>query len=827
MSGPPDASVVHAESRSEPTRWSRYVGMPLFWTLFTIILLAGAALRTRHIDMPPIDFPQDRQASNLMRVDRIMEGAGLFDFQRPWLEVQFLPWLTARTRGVAHLMGIHLWTWARLWNVLFSTVFVGLSAWVGFLAVTPDRASHRRRMGVALLVMAVIAFHPFHVRLSRMMIPEALTLALQAAAVVAFIRACRAPTDRWRWAVFALVYAFGIMAKLPALLWLPPFAAVFLFQVNLRWRTKAIAAGGLVVLLVGVLALIQFNPFTFLADYQDRFREAAAQTKAWMNHTLWWRSYAGRVLLMLTLPGAALAVLGLPSAPALFSLALLTMLVVLYPLNNLNTYNFCHLILPGTVLAVLGAFHFMDFFGERRAHGRLLAFLVLAVLFAVLLPLGPSMNGEDRPRQEILHAVKLIEREVPPEAGLVVSEGATQYNWGVLKYLLEHRGRKSVSISHEHADLSQGYYYSLERFGRRPLEDASRGWVAWASLPGEFGGLLLTRYDRATLAPILDQRFLTMRQSRAKAVGALKATAFHLPTDAFDSEERILATAPGQKLQIGMDWHNPHHRKLASLRFKHTELDMLLAAPIRRGGFSLEQGGILCLPPGSRTTAFYTLELPTYFPEGDYQMFYYPLTRKGWKRTGRSPKRLPFLLRCRRTDTARETSSDQFVRNFRRIYPVRHQCGPTAWHDAWLYRHMYVEGFNYARPAEHLVTLPRRLPPGRYRLALKGEGTLITSMDSPQYLWPKVHVELPGQGCVAKIELADDQPAWHETSFEAEAAFDLLHLKTDIKGAQHGRFPCWMINFRPASFGPEGQQYAILRAIRLTPAEADPESHGP
>ena len=98
----------------------------LFWTGFIMLFLAGFVLRFQHLDMPPIDFPADRQKSNTLIIEKMIGGEGFLDFRGEWLELRMLPWLVANNSVMCEWFNCEIWTLARIFSLFFGLLTVCL-----------------------------------------------------------------------------------------------------------------------------------------------------------------------------------------------------------------------------------------------------------------------------------------------------------------------------------------------------------------------------------------------------------------------------------------------------------------------------------------------------------------------------------------------------------------------------------------------------------------------------------------------------------------------------------------------------------------------------
>jgi hypothetical protein len=282
----------------------------LFWIGFALLFIAGAILRTIRIDMPPIDFPADRQKGNCLIIDLFRSGDYHLNTRSEWMEIRLYPWIVAKTAWLCGLFSIDIWTLARAWVAVFGMITVAFAALAGYWAAAEPQASRNRRLRLALLLMAAMAFNTFHIRVSRMITTESLTLALQAGALAFFLMAYHNPKRIRYYALFIIFFVLSGIGKIPSLIWLPAYFLYFSFNRAIRLRTRLMGAGVMVLGSFFVLWAYKLNPFSIAQSYMSNYSTISGQAIEWMHNELWIRSYIGRIVLMLTLPGAVFAILG-------------------------------------------------------------------------------------------------------------------------------------------------------------------------------------------------------------------------------------------------------------------------------------------------------------------------------------------------------------------------------------------------------------------------------------------------------------------------------------------------------------------------------------
>jgi len=778
----------------------------LFWLTFVLILLLGAWLRAYRLDLPPVDYPADRQRTNMNAVHALIKDTQILDMRRAFLELWILPWLTARTRWVAGLFNLELWTLARLWSFGFGLCTVAGAAAAGFLAADPQWGLERRRR-LALLFMTALAINPYHVFISRMISTESATLALQMAALVCFWMAWRRPRG-WRWVgLFVLFFMLAGAAKIPSLIWLPGCFVYFMAQ---RAYDRRLRIGVFIALLLAVGAVFwvyKLNPFTLYEDYSRRYAWFASQAQGWIGSEPWTRTYLTRLALMLTLPGVLLAAVGLLTAPWLFRITMLTFLVLFYGLVNLNTYNFAHAIIPGMALAAWGvdglvwmaAASGSSAAGSARLRAALAVGLILLVIL-VLAPFGPDPARHPQPRADVLRAAEVIRRLAPP--GTIVRHDEPE---GSLGYLLR---QYDDSLSRE-LDLMTGYYFSFDRFGEQPVRNAARSWVAWASLPGEPRGLLFSREPERQPDAAEFEGFVAVAGVRSDPPLAVEAETFFVPKELYQAAAHEIRVEPGQQLRIGIRWRNPDHARVAGIRWSSSEWRRYIPVPLRAGGFGIQYGGVLCVPPLDQQTAFYTFELPPSLPVGVYYVNYYPLPEVRWTDVERGFAAFPFTIRCEGAGESQRT----MARDFAELYPMLLDDDPRLWSAHRWFRNMRVIGYETIEEGNYLLSCPRS-EPGIYRLTLGGEALPVPDARDPDALWPELSIFLPEdrQRVAATITLASDRPGRFSAEFVAHAPFDSLLIHVPPARGRQMEKPLWTFDFVPEDFG---RQLTRLRSAAL------------
>lgn len=799
----------------------------VFWVALVLICLGGAAARCFRIDMPPVDFPADRQKSNCMRADQFIRHEIKLLDNKQWNEVPFYPWLVARSAGVAKMLGMELWTEARLWSIFFGAATILFAGLAGFWAAA--REAPWRRCLAGLLLAAALAANPYHIATSRMITTESLTVALQAAALAFFLRAYQRLGQRreaWRfgldWALFLVAFGLAGMAKIPSLIWLPGYFLLFVTHRSLNNRVRWGGLAAIVLCTLAVFWVYKLNPFTLISSFKTTYQGLAKETAGWYTNILWVRSYVGRVVLMLTLPGAIFAVIGFLSAPWLFRLTMACYLAMFYFLNNLNTYNFVYGILPGMALAVWGVLLLADIPRLLRRErsgpawaGRLETGAALALIFAIVFiayPQGPN-TAEPVPQGEIVQALSVIGRIVPPKVDVSNDDGQA-----VLSYLLvKEQGRHNTSTMDQlYIKKEIPFQYMLDRFGEHIFMDVTDAWLKWASVPGEFNGLLYCEKPSPFAAG--RQGFVAMSRNRdqAKAPNTLEAETFLVEGEKWDPATRTLKVAPGKPFQIGITWYNSPGAKLAGVALQNKEWNQLLPVPVREGGCAIQRGGLLCLPVGPSGTSYYTFEPPANFPAGHYQLYYYPIMEGHWSDKPAKLDPIPFMIQVGTEKVPGAVPATVVSEKYCNLYPAVYDRQPALWNDAARFRDMQAEGFILDRSCGNFLACPGS-PAGKYELAVRGSGVPILSKDGPEYLWPKVSVFLSSNpnAAVGTVDVAGEDTGVFTVRFTAAQPFDTIQLKTEIIGAVSGRLPVWVTDFRKVSYGVQGQQYARLRGVTL------------
>lgn len=862
-----------------PSRWRRILAgvrhagrralLPStsFWILFLLILVSGAALRTYRMDMPPYDFPADRQHTNAATIELLRQGEPLLNFRNPFMELRLYPWITARTSFLCKTFDCQIWTLARFWSAVFGMLTVVVAALAGYWAAGTPGASRSSRRRIALFMMAALAFNPYHILISHMISTESFTLAMQMCAVAAFWIAYRNPGNLLYFLTFIAFFVLSGWAKIPSLIWAPGFMLYFLAHPAMRGRAGRASLIGGALFIVGGIAIFwvaRINPFRIAREYENSYPYFAHHMQLWMGSTLWTKAYLGRIALMLTLPGVLLATIGFLSAPWLFRITTLVFLVCFYGLVNLNTYNFCHILIPGAALAAWGANSLLRFASGETAASLLARWsprherwqkrlhqatgMALGLFFIFwLYPKGPAEAiPRPTPRGEVEQAMKVIKKIVPAKTWVYHDDGENS-----LSYML---GQTDASCSADKLDLRTGFYYLFERFTERPLLYAGAAWVKWASLPSESGGILFSR-PPAELTPAERARFIPVAwptpaptptpapkpmaltsatQALAPAPAPTTATqavpkpapvatpappaktspleveSLLMPQGPYDAARRTLIVHPGQTVTFGIAWKNPRNYPLAGVVWRAERWQRPVTVPLREGGFSIAKGGVLCLPEGARATACYTFEIPQGFPTGVYSMEVYPLSPGPWREPEQDAAPLPFKIVC----DSGATPSEVIDLPFLALYPAQHFSSPQLWSDSWRFGRMALQGDSFGGTIRsYFLACPMR-PAGVYEITIRGEAEPLDGAPDPAALWPYVEFFLPSdlKVSVARITLDSRSTSEFKATFTAMEPFDTLMIRA--VGDFGEPTPVWLTDFNPVK---TGHQLLNLRSLRLAP----------
>ncbi len=807
----------------------------VYWLLFFSILLGGAVLRSYRLDMPPFDYPEDRQRSYFQSIRALDEGVSLLELRKGWLELAIHPWITARTAWLCRIFHCELWTLARIWSMIFGMLTVALTAWAGWWGAATPGASAARRGRIALLFMAAVAFNPYHIKLSRMIITEPATLMFQVAALGFFWKLYRqgqrtelepgAPaeeTDRTslkamlppKLAVpFIVLLMLSGWAKLPSLIWIPGYSLYFLFhhQIRLRMRLAALGIGALGV--GAVFALYGLNPFTIFSDFARTYPQFAGEAAAWKHNVLWVSSFWGRTVYMLTLPVAFFALVGFLCAPWLFRITTVVFLVLFFQINNLNTYNFCHAMLPGAALAAWGVNALLEMSsgeswrlwgrGERypvwqRWTQMAVGLVGVALLTWGLYPAGPDEIKEAVPRAEVLQSVRVLKQFVPQENKFAHNDILPVWeffsDWG-----------KDLPYS-KGVELDSGWYYSVSRAGDMAIECAVRGWIKWANLPGEPSGILVTTQPPAL--PGRSSDYLSLAPLRLDQPAPFDLRRCLVPSEHFDAQQNAIVARPGDRVTIGLAWKNEQHAPVACMVWKSQEWQQYLPVPLREGGAAMGQLGLLCLADGTPDVLPYTIEIPQEFPVGAYQVLCYAKQNSKEITADKQIITLPFQMLVQ----AKEPVTLPLRRNFIELYLGNFDRAPSVWSNDWFYKDLYLQGYRNWERMSHYLSCPGAQA-GVYELSIVGEAEPVTSKDEPDNVWPFVEVHLPGQEApVARISLNTKETKRFTGTFTATAPFDSLQLVTQVVQGRGGEMPRWLINFVPKSYG---NHVFVLRTAKL------------
>lgn len=886
--GDPAAPAGEPHDAPRPAA-SRLIGRPLaagrrllpstsFWIFFLMILVAGGALRAWRLDMPPFDFPADRQETNASAIARMMDGEPLLPHgsASAWIELRLLPWLTAHTSFLRATLHCEIWTLARLWSLAFALLMLAMTALAGYWAAAVPGAPRARRRRIALLWMAALAFNPYHIQLSRMIMTESLTLSMQMCALAFFWLAYRNPGKILYFMAFFLFFILSGWAKLPSLVWLPGFAIYFLMHPMMR-RRAGLASLGLVGFILGLAAVFliyKMNPLAVFSQYKEKYPYFAQHLQFWMGTPMWTKAYLSRIVLMLTLPGVLFALLGFLTAPWLFRITILVCLGLFYGLVNLNIYNFCHFIIPGTALAAWGVNALIEATsgetassifaswgeGPERWQRRLLQATGLALAAGCIVglyPAGPADNtAYGQPRGEVLQAVEVFKKLVPP--------GTPVYHDDAEKSLSYMAHISVDTYSKDKLDLRSGYYYLFERFTDRPLQYASAAWVKWASQPGEPPGVLFTQLP-GDLSPAEKAKYLAVSTTRpagpaptpaptpAPAAGRfqptplpaptptplprpqpaatpappapasspaasapglpLEATTLFMPLDSYDAARQMLLVHPGRAVTVGITWKNPRKFPLAGIRWKSGRWNQYVSVPVREGGLAMSTGGALCIPEGNPVTAFYTFEIPAGFPVGDYSVTVYPLSPGPWHEPEQGFATLPFKIQC----DSDVVPSEVIERPFRDLYPAQYDAPPWLWPNLRAFRPMQdagLEGYRFGGLTQTYFLSCPMFAPALYEVVIRGEAEPLSGSSDPATAWPVVEVYLPYDLSqpAARVTLNSRRSGEYRATFTALQPFDGVMLKAIADSG--GETPLWTPDFAETPL-KVGKQVLSLRGVRL------------
>jgi hypothetical protein len=809
-----DASALAPIQSKRP----RVSGSLLFALAYVALLAAAFALRFYHVDMPPVDYPTDRQQWNARIAVGMAAGNSLFPRGHGWLELMIHPWLYGHSLWLARRLGLELWTWGRLWSVLFGTLTVGLAPWaIGWPTAWNDPARRRR---VGLLFMAAMAFNPFHVFLSRLLTTEPVTLFLQMATLAAFWRYWRRPDRAPRLAIFVVLFVLSGWAKLPSLIWAPGLGLYCIFDRRVPARRRAMTLAALAVAFCCVFAFFRINPFKTFSVFEKDYPTFANQFLQWKDNVIWKKAFLGIVLLMTTIPGAILAVVGAFCAPPLYVMTLLTFLGLFYGLVNLNTYNFCHAIIPSMALAAWGVDGMLEAAGgwfrrqsawlgrpaaqawaSRAWQGCCLA--LVAGLVAVLSKANPPLPQGSNPRGDVLEAAKVAQRLVPPGQAVLDDDGE-----GSFGFMLG-RGLRRAGAS----PTGNEYFMSFQRYDpARLLPNVAKAWPLWSSLPGEQDGVLFGPAPPASgaLADCLKARF------DAPPGAPLSIAEAWLPKDRVDQAGKRLVAHPGDAFKIGIVWHNPSHARLAFMTWSNEVIGQALPLPVRQGGAAFANGAILRLPMDDRQVAVYEIEIPSFYPVGQCTLIYSAIADLA--NYAAPAQRGNFPVPVSIEPTPNQIAQKSIDRPFAELYPGIYHCAPDLWTENRFFRDMRVEGYTIYRPSSYYFSTPARSP-GEYRLTLRGSAYPITQSDSPALDWPKVEVVLHGaaEQDAGEIAIAAFKDQEFSLEFKADAPFDAVELRVSLIQARLGLIPAWFTIFDPHSyaFHYSGQQVALMREARL------------
>ncbi len=801
------------------------VSRVLFWAGFIMLLLTGFVSRFQHLDMPPIDFPSDRQKSNTLIIEKMIGGESILDFRGEWLELRMLPWLVANNSVMCEWFRCEIWTLARIFSLFFGLLTVAITPMIGYYTLGDQGVSVQRRYLGALIMMAAMALNPYHVELSRMITTEPLTLACQAAMVGFFWIAQRRPAVKRTWFICIILMGLSVMGKIPSLIWLPSMAIYFLFTKGLKTKWKIIFGFLGMIILFMVFWLQEVNPFRIYDSYSMKYTVHSTEAGAFMHGDIWQRTYIGRCFLMLTFPGVCLCFLGLFVAPWFYRITFLFCIAILYPLNNLNIYNFSHLILPGMILATYGAMLLLElpasnniirfpgtlYSGWRQSAGWVTGSLLLMAFIVLLSPLGPQFNRVDNLRGELIQPAQVVNRLEPRPSRISTADGTGSLGYFINRAFPDMR----VLIQKDYMPGYASSHYTLDRYSVDTLKTLSRSWVDWASLPGEFGGLVVSSQLERPIN-ISDSKFMTLIPKPDTQHDGLKINKIRVMRSDANFQNQMLNVSPGDRFSLEILWDNPENYRLAALYTMHHDWKQMVPMPVRKGGLTLNTRAVLCIPESHPFAARYTLELPPNFPSGTYYVYYFPVRANEWGVVTPKPVPLPLVINCSpNVDHAPDKISASFID----AWPLYHDNSKILWRDALHYKDMIVEGYEpsfMAAKLGYLLSTPGSNA-GRYTLTLTSDATPITSVTSREFNWPEIQVYLPHSPNkpVGSVRVDSKKIGSFSLTFHADKSFDSIRIMSNLQQAKMGRMPLWLMHFYPAEYGERRYQRINLRGYEL------------
>ncbi len=790
-----------------------------FWPIFLLILVASLYIRSNQLDMPPVDFPADRQRSSHVFTERIMDGSGSIHVGRSWLELQILPWISGKTSGLCRIFNCEIWTLARTYNVIFSILTILLAALAVFMATARPATTIASRRRITLFFTAAIGLNPFHADISRLILAEPLALLFQAGALVFFFRLHQ--QNRYTYGpllCMILLLMFSALAKLTSLVWLPSVLLALLCGRRLSRSTRIVALILIIAATAFVLAMININPVQIALSFKDQFRVTYIDFASWFGTTLWDKVYLSRIVLVFTMPGIFFALIGLFRSPWIFQVTAITALVCFYLLVNINVYNFCHLLIPGMALAawgmdqmfLLAAIAWNNFTAQETRLSRhlprgrpvetFMGILSCIALVMILYPLGPRLGHPAEPRPEIEQVVDVYRKHIP------VDEQAYNDDMEGSVSLITGTGFGNISKTPE-----SRFFYSIDRFDPKVFDLASVSWIRWASLPGEPNGILFDNDERAGRVP--QNPVNPDREQLIEEPGVIWPGGGIYPANRYSLDDKTLSIDRGTSFALEITWKHLEQTRLMGLRWWHLGLDKPVPVPIRTGGFSYMTGGVLCLPQNSHIPVEYIFEVPKYFPDGKYRIDVFPI-KDAWITPGdKSLRTLPFNIEIRTPgDSPFKTKGESIRRLFRYIHPLVHHIQPTIWSGHRSYKNMILQGYRLTGTREHLFTCPDS-PSGEYELRLKGGGTRSANLLAPRGQWPVVYIYVPpGENAVGSMVFNSRDPETFRIMFKSEKPFEMLFIRSIAHEGTDGRLPTWMTDFVPGDYG---RQHITLREAEL------------
>ncbi len=713
-----------------------------------LAVLVGARMLFVHGD--PSDFPQDRNIALAMQIRESLQQGQIVqvkvdahvgvskptDLTPEFPFMRFVGWL-AGASGADPIVA------CRLFAVLMS-----LAAGIGIYILG-------RRLGCAVGMVALwfFALAPLSVLIGRSLLPDPIMIATLTWALVASGAGLSEPR---RGAAFWLVFwlAIACLAKLPVIIFVPVIAVGYLSAA--QWKRSAwlkLVIGLIAVYLIVCLwyGLAWYWPFPGLQRLSSGTNNLMTATDvAFSAQGL--GLAANRLILTLTWPGAALALIGwawLQSRPGqrawLNTLVIVSVFFVVLTIGA-NTYWAAVALPAGCILAAIAAV-------EIGRLGRWTLAPLAAVSIAILwIDPGIGRIGQNLVTQPALNELRAAARALG-DRGPSVFYGRdlndVAYFTGVPGTTL----RESPDDLHPSNTLEKfRYFYSNRMNAAEPVAE-----------------------QLFALKPVMDTRagdYIVFKTDRSARLGtpATDPTSGTLDKPIDFGPLRLIALSaaqseagPGDRIALDAVFtrNGPESAPWISIQFVHGASGEAFPLPPRSGGALFGQWGL----PRIQTPDFhsseplrlrYEFELPPLIPAGAYAI-----------RLGQDQEKtadIPLALNVRPA-AARIAPAPISLANAVWRQPTR--IGKPAW--------LGQEDYTWALQGDGCVWFNPHLPAGKYRLAIRGRGDYLGA--DPKTRWPILEVHQPGRPLNQKIEFNSPLARTHTIDIDVRGPDDFIRLR--------------------------------------------------